>query len=213
MPHLSPYGIKLFGMVEGAGADLIGFTVALILAGIFMINGPACHGLVSALGVRLAGDSGMDLVRLVNGTVRGVALGVVGTAVIQATLAAIGLVLMGIPLAALWAFLVLILAVVQLSPAIVLGPIAIYAFSTHGGMPAVLFAILCVVVSTIDNFIKPMLMGRNVDTPMVVVLMGALGGLVLSGVMGLFLGAVVVALCYQLFMAWLSEDGAGKAPR
>ncbi|MGB6221341.1 AI-2E family transporter [Haloferula sp.] len=213
MPHVSPYGSKLFGMVATAGADLIGFTVSLILAGIFMINGPACHRLMQALGLRLAGDSGLELGKLVTGTVRGVALGVVGTALIQATLAAIGMEMIGISLTALWAFLVLILAVIQLSPAIILLPIAIYVFSTHGGMPAVLFAILCVVVSTIDNFIKPVLMGRNTDTPMVVIMVGALGGLVLSGVMGLFLGAVVVALCYQLFLAWLYEGPGMDAGR
>jgi len=205
LPHISQYGGKVFGMVVSSGGDLIGFTASLILAGIFMINGPACHSLVGALGTRLAGDSGAELAKLVTGTVRGVALGVVGTALIQATLAAIGMVIIGVPLAALWAFLVLILAVIQLSPAIILIPMVIYVFSTHGGIPAVLFAILCVVVSTIDNFIKPVLMGRNADTPMVVIMVGALGGLVMSGVMGLFLGAVVLALCYQLFLAWLYD--------
>ena len=78
LPHVSPYGGKLFGMVASAGADLIGFTFSLILAGIFMVNGPACHGLVTALGTRLAGNSGLELGKLITGTVRGVALGVVG---------------------------------------------------------------------------------------------------------------------------------------
>ena len=87
-------------------------------------------------------------------------------------------------------------------------PIAIYVFSTHGIASSSAFAIWCGLVSAVDSFIKPVLMGRNVDIPMLVLLVGALGGLLLAGVMGLFLGAVVVALCYQLFMAWLYEQPA-----
>lgn len=213
-PQLTDIGGKFFGMVATGGAGLLGLAFSLVLAGIFMINGEGCIGFCHKLGVRLAGDSGKDLVNLATGTIRGVALGVVGTAVIQAVLAAIGMAVMGIPLAAMWAFLVLMLAVIQLPPLLILGPMAAYAFTTHDPVPATIFAVWCLIVSGVDGILKPMLMGRGVDIPMLVILVGALGGMMMAGIVGLFVGGVVVALAYRLFLAWLDDqpvlEEAGK---
>jgi predicted PurR-regulated permease PerM len=111
-----------------------------------------------------------------------------------------------VPGAGLWALLVLILAVVQLPPLLVLGPIIVYVFSTTSAVTAVVFAIWSVLVGISDPFLKPVLMGRGVDVPMLVIFIGAIGGFMASGIIGLFVGAIIFALGYKLFLTWLNED-------
>jgi predicted PurR-regulated permease PerM len=132
--------------------------------------------------------------------------GVLGVALIQAVLAGIGLLAVGFPGAGLWALVVLLVAIVQLPPILILGPIAAYVFSMTDTTPAVIFLIWSILVSASDTFLKPLLMGRGVDVPMLVILLGAIGGMILSGIIGLFLGAVVLALGYKVFGALLTED-------
>ena len=105
--------------------------------------------------------------------------------------------------------MVLICAVIQLPPILVLGPVAAWVFSAAETLPAVLFLIWAILVSGCDSVLKPILMGRGVDIPMLVLLIGALGGMMLSGIIGLFVGAVVVAISYTLFKAWVDEQEEG----
>lgn len=205
-PQLKQLGEYLVGQIASGGKFVLGLTFSLILAGVFMINGESCADFLRKLGRRIAGEGGTELVKLTTGTVRGVALGVVGTAFIQAMAAALGLALMGVPIPALWAGLVLMCGVAQLPPLLVLGPIAAYCYSTTGGLPATLFLIWSLVINFGDGVLKPLLMGRGVDIPMLVILVGAIGGMVTFGIMGLFVGAVVVALAYKLFTAWLNFE-------
>lgn len=127
-------------------------------------------------------------------------------AVIQAILAGVGMLVVGVPGAGLWALLVLVLAVVQLPPLLILGPVMVYVFASVETVPAVLFALWGILVSVSDAFLKPLLLGRGVDIPMLVILIGAIGGMMSSGIIGLFVGAVILALGYKLFMAWLTQD-------
>lgn len=211
-PQLKQLGEALVGFIASGGKFVLMLTFSLVLAGVFMINGEACLGFIQKLGRRIAGDGGPGLVKLTTGTIRGVALGVVGTAFIQSMAAALGLVLMHVPIPALWAALVLVLGVAQLPPILVLGPIAAYCYSTTGGLPATLFLVWALVINFGDGVLKPLLMGRGVDIPMLVILVGAIGGMVTFGIMGLFVGAVVVALAYKLFNAWLNfEEAQGAA--
>ena len=202
-PQIKELGSKAFGAIAGVGGTVLAFTVSLILAGVFMISGESCVGFLNVLSKRLVGPKGEELVKLTTGTIRGVALGVVGTACIQGFAAAIGLVLVGVPMPALWAFLVIMVAIMQLPPILILGPVAAYVFSVNDGLPATLFLVWSMIVSFGDGVLKPLLMGRGVDAPMLVVLIGAIGGMMSFGIMGLFIGAVVVTLIYRLFMAWL----------
>ena len=109
----------------------------------------------------------------------------------------------GVPAAGLWTLLVLIVAVVQIPPLLILIPVVIYVFSTSSTTVAVLFAIWAIAIGMSDNFLKPLLMGRGSDLPTLVIFLGAIGGFMLEGIIGLFVGAVVLALGYTLFMAWL----------
>lgn len=202
-PQIKELGSSLIDSITGIGGTVIAFTISLILAGVFMISGESCGKFMQTLSKRLVGPRGEELVKLMAGTIRGVALGVVGTACIQGLAAAIGMALVGVPMPAVWAFLVVMIAIMQLPPIIVLGPVAAYVFSVNDGMPATLFLIWALVINFSDGVLKPMLMGRGVDAPMLVILIGAIGGMISFGIMGLFIGAVVVTLIYRLFMAWL----------
>jgi predicted PurR-regulated permease PerM len=138
--------------------------------------------------------------------VRSVGQGILGVALIQTILAGIGLLVVGVPGAGFWALLVLILSIVQLPPLLILVPIIVYVFSTSSTITAVLFAIWGLIVGTSDTFLKPLLMGRGVDVPMLVIFIGAIGGFMRAGIIGLFVGAIVLVLGYKLFLAWISAD-------
>jgi len=178
--------------------------VAIVIAGVLLANSETGIQVARAIAVRLAGERGMEFVALSGATVRNVSRGILGVAVIQAILAGIGCLVMGVPAAGLWALLVLILAVIQLPTILVLGPIIIYVFYTANTVPAVLFAVWSLLVGLCDSFLKPLLMGRGASVPMLVVFIGALGGFMFSGIIGLFLGAVVLSLGFKLFQAWLA---------
>ena len=145
-------------------------------------------------------------------TIRSVVKGVLGVAIIQSLAAAIGLVLIGVPAPGLWAFAVLVLAIVQLPPIIILGPIAFWVFSVTDGLPATIFLIYAIIVSGSDTFLKPMLLGRGGETPMLVILLGAIGGAISMGIIGLFIGAVVLALSYEILVAWMAPDESEAEP-
>jgi len=113
-----------------------------------------------------------------------------------------------VPAAGLWTVLVLLLAIMQLPPILILGPIIAYVFSYADTTPAVLFAVWSVMTSFADTVLKPLLMGRGLDVPMPVILMGAIGGMLMNGIIGLFSGAVVLAIWYKLFGVWLSSERA-----
>ena len=180
--------------------------MSLIIAGVLLANAESGQKLAHNFAVRVAGSHGEQFASLAGNTLKSVAQGLVGIALFQGVLSAIGLLVMDVPAAGVWVVLIIFLAIVQLPPILVLAPIAAYTFTTHGTTPAVIFTIYAVIVSLSDGFLKPMLLGRGVDIPMLVILLGAIGGMILSGVIGLFVGAVVLSLGYKLFIAWLEMD-------
>ncbi|MCP4264791.1 MAG: AI-2E family transporter, partial [Candidatus Brocadiaceae bacterium] len=129
-----------------------------------------------------------------------------GVAVIQSRLGGIGRWAIGIPAVSLWALITLFLASLKLPPLLILGHLAIYGFSISDTTPAVIFLIWSIIVSVSDSFLKPMLLGRGVDVPMLIILLGAIGGMMLSGILGLFIGAVVLALSYKIMGALLVDN-------
>jgi predicted PurR-regulated permease PerM len=139
-------------------------------------------------------------------TIRSIVNGVLGIAIIQAVAAAVGLAVMGVPAAGLLALAVLVVAIVQLPPWLVLAPVVVWVFSVADPVPATIFAVYMLIVSLADMVLKPMLLGRGVETPMLVILVGAIGGAMTMGIIGLFLGAVILALSYELMVAWMSPD-------
>jgi predicted PurR-regulated permease PerM len=205
-PQLKKFGIPLLSAAAGAGVGILRFVVSIIIAGVLLANDAGGGQAARAIAARLLGERGAKTVELAMATVRSVTLGILGVALIQTLLASLGFLLVGVPGAGLWALLVLILAVVQLPTILVLGPIIIYVFSTSGTVIAVVFAIWSILVGISDAFLKPLLMGRGVDVPMLVIFIGAIGGFMTSGIIGLFVGAIIFSLGYKLFLIWLNMD-------
>jgi predicted PurR-regulated permease PerM len=193
-------------MVKGVGATVLGvvqFVFSIFIAGVLLLSARSGYRSSCAIATALAGDSGKTYTDMSIATIRSVSKGVVGVAIIQALLAGIGLVVMDVPAAGIWAALVLVLAVVQLPPLLVLGPVAVWVFSVSDPIPATIFAIYAVLVSLCDSVLKPLFLGRGMNIPTLVILIGALGGAISAGLLGLFLGPVVLAVGYTIVTEWM----------
>ena len=214
-PQIKSVGRKALSLVGSGVTGFFQFIFSVIIAGALLTTASHSYRSARNIAASIAGvDRGYSLVDLCIATIRSVVKGILGVAFIQMIFAGIGLVVMGVPGAGLWAGAVLILAIAQLPPLLVLGPIAIWVFSVSDPLPAGIFLVYCIIVSISDTFLKPMLLGRGVKTPMLVILIGAIGGAISQGIVGLFIGAVVLAMGYELFTAWMEPDklpeGAGK---
>lgn len=212
-PQMKEATSRLLSALASAGGSVMQFVLSLLVSAMMLANAPSCIEGIRRFGDRLMGSGrGAELATLSAGTVRSVATGVLGVAFIQAVLAALGLIVVGVPAAGVWALLVLLLAIAQMPPIIVLLPVALWVFgSADSQLVAWGFLVWAVLVSVSDMVLKPMMLGRGVDVPMPVILLGAIGGMVYSGIIGLFLGAVILALSYRLFTAWLELDGSSAA--
>jgi len=151
------------------------------------------------------------LLTLSTATIRSVAVGVIGIAFIQAMLGGLGMMFAGVPAAGLLAIVILVLAIAQLPPLVVLLPVVIYVFSAESTTVAVVFMVWSILVSMSDAVLKPIFLGRGVDAPMLVILLGAIGGMITSGIVGLFIGAVILALGYKLFQVWVEWGNSDDA--
>ena len=207
--QLKALGQSVFGFVTGTVVGILQFVVSTIIAGVLLMQARGGYEVTRNIAGSLVGMSeGERLTSLSILTIRSVVKGVLGIAVVQALLSAIGLAMIGIPAAGLWAAAVLVLAIIQLPPILILGPIAFWYFSVADPVPATIFLVYAMIVSTSDAILKPMLLGKGVETPMLVILIGAIGGAMASGIIGLFIGAVVLALGYELLVAWMAPDEA-----
>lgn len=196
-------------VVRFAGSMAIGilqFVASVIIAGVFLVGAEGGRRTSLTFASSLVGESGEALTDLAVATIRSVAKGVLGVAIIQALLSAIGLAVMNVPAAGIWTFVVLMLAIMQLPPLLVMGPIAVWVFSVAEPLPATIFMIYALIVSFSDGILKPLFLGRGVEVPMLVILLGAIGGMIVYGIVGLFIGAILLAIGYQLLMAWMETD-------
>lgn len=201
---------KLLKRIGGSLIGVLMFLVSLVIAGGFMTYAEPCGAAAHRFFVRVGGlRPGGEWASLTVATVRSVLQGVIGVAIIQTILIAIGLFVMGVPAAPLWTAVILVLAIAQLPPLIVLAPIMIYVFSTADTTSAIVFTVYQLVAGASDSALKPMLMGRGLDIPMPVILVGAIGGMIMSGIVGLFSGAVILSIFYKLLILWL-EQRAGE---
>ena len=204
-PHLKVVGSWLLSTAGGTGLGILQFMVAIIISGFLLAQAKRGQLFAQIIVNRFAGERGEQITDLVEATVRSVALGILGVAAIQSILAGLGFMVAGVPAAGLWALLCLLLSVVQIGILPVVIPIIIYLFNTADTSTAVVFLIWSIPVSLTDNILKPIFLSRGVKTPMAVIFMGAIGGFLASGIVGLFIGAVVLSLGYELFMNWVKE--------
>ncbi len=178
---------------------------ALIIAGAFMSSADSGYQSGVNFANRLVAGKGNEIMNMCVNTIRSVVKGILLVAIIQAAFAYLGFVVIGLPAASLFALLVLIFAIIQLPPLIAMIPAIAIVFSYADSTPAIIFTIYAVIVSMSDSFLKPILLGKGLQTPMLVILIGALGGMMLQGILGLFIGPVVLAIVYQMYTAWVAE--------
>ncbi len=209
-PHLTPLGSWLFGFIGRLALGLVEFVIAVVVAAALLVNAATGEHIAGRIAVSLAGDHGHRYTDLATRTIRSVTRGIVGVAVIQSLLAGLGFLAVGLPGAGLLALICLILAIVQIGPAIVLVAAVVYGFAEFSTVTAALFLVWCIFVGLIDNILKPLLLGRGVDLPMLVIFIGAIGGFLTSGLLGLFIGPVILALGYTAITAWL--EAAASLP-
>lgn len=202
-PQLREASVAALGSIAGAGLALLQFIASIIIAGIILGNHKRSVDALQRLVARVIPEEQERYLKLTEHTVRGVTTGVIGVAFIQAVLVGIGFTVTGVPGAALWAALGLVLAIVQISIGLVVIPVAIYVFANYELLTFVLFLAWNIPILAIDNVLKPLLMGRGVDAPMLIVFLGAIGGFISFGFLGLFFGAVVLVIANDLLLTWL----------
>ncbi|PCJ32271.1 MAG: AI-2E family transporter [Moraxellaceae bacterium] len=198
-------GKWLLKAVAGIGLSVLMFVFSIIIAGVFLAKANGGKRAANRVFIRLAGDKGAEMTDIASSTIKSVVNGILGIAVLQTFLAGIGFVVMDIPAAGAIALVCLVLAVVQIDILLILIPLSIYAFSTSDTGPAIAFLIWNVGVGLMNNVLKPILLGRGVEAPMAVIFIGAIGGMLAHGIIGLFVGAVVMTLGYTLFKVWLED--------
>jgi predicted PurR-regulated permease PerM len=213
-PQLKDVSLALLGKLASLGVEFLLFIAALIIAGIFMAYAGAGERSAVRIASRISGpQKGPQLAKLCTATIRAVAQGVVGIAFIQMLLIGVAFVLMGIPGAGLLALAVLLLGIVQLPATLITLPVIAFVFVTDGAsLGTIVFSVYVFVAGLADNVLKPLLLGRGVDVPMPVVLIGALGGMVTGGIIGLFIGPVILAVGYQLFWQWVDDQPQDPPP-
>lgn len=204
--ELKTIGSKLLQSSANIIVTLLLFILSVIIAGVLL---PASKGGEKAAGMvfdTLLGNYGDNFVKLSADIIRSVVQGILLVATIQSVLLGAGMMVAHIPAAGLWALVVLFLAIMQLPPWLIMLPIAIYGFSIMDTTPAIIFLVYSMAISVIDPFLKAIFLGRGVDIPMLVVLLGAIGGMILSGIIGLFVGAVVLSITYKVFVSLVSNE-------
>ena len=205
MPQLKPLGSSLLRIGADTGLGIIKFLASIIVAGFLFSSAPMLVDAIKKFSHRLNSERGEEFVSQSAATIRAVSRGVIGVSVLQALLAGIGLMVAGVPHASLITFAVLIFAIVQIGPSIILIPVIIWSWTVMETTSALLFSVYMVPVNLLDNFLRPVVMGRGLKTPMLVILIGVIGGTLAYGIIGLFLGPIVLAVVWELFVTWISE--------
>lgn len=206
---LAPYAGDLtrwfVGKIGGLGALFVDFLLTIVAAAVLYLHGEVAAAAASRFGARLAGGQGEAAVQLAGQAIRGVALGVVVTALLQAAIGGAGLFIAGVPFAAVLTALIFLLAVAQIGGAIVLALPLIWLYWTGATGWGTFLLVITVVTAAIDNVVRPILIRKGADLPLLLILVGVIGGLIAFGLIGIFVGPVVLAVGYTLLGAWLSR--------
>ncbi len=213
--EVAPYLKSLSGSVLGFAASttvgLFEFLAAVVIAGFLLSPGPRLVDWARSIFRRISTRHGDEFVDLIGATVRNLARGVIGIAILQALLAGIAFIMVRVPAAGFLSLLVLIFAVAQIGPGIVIVPVIIWSWLTLSTTTALIFTACMIPVILLDNVLRPIIMAHGLKTPMIVILIGVIGGILTHGVIGVFLGPVVLAIAFELMMAWGSEAEAHNA--
>jgi predicted PurR-regulated permease PerM len=211
-PTLAPYAGELtqwFASAVGSlGGTFVQFLLTVAISAVMYAGGERAAATAVRFGRRLGGDRGEMAVRLAGQAIRSVALGVVVTAVAQSVLGGIGLAVVGVPFASLLTALMFMLCLAQIGPGLVLIPAVVWMYYSGDTLWATVLLAFSIVAMTMDNFVRPLLIRKGADLPLLLILFGVIGGLIAFGLLGIFLGPTVLAIAYTLLNAWMADSDA-----
>lgn len=210
-PELKSVVPGLISASAGLGLTVLQLFLAILISGGLLAKAEMAARMTEILFKRLFGDKGPEYQQLIGQTIRSVTFGILGVALVQSIFAALGFLVVGLPAVGFWILTFLFAAVLQ-AGAIVLIPATIYVFAIASTTKAVVFLIWCIIVGLMDNVLKPILLGRGATVPIAVVFLGAIGGFMGVGIIGLFIGAIVLSVGYKLFLAWIGDSGTTAQP-
>jgi predicted PurR-regulated permease PerM len=205
-PYMKDIGGRLLSISQSVAVGLLEFVGSIIIAGFLYSPAPRILEFMRILLRRILGHESQEMLELIGSTIRNVARGVVGIALLQSLLAGVGFIVAGIPAAGLFTFLALLLGIVQIGPSILIIPIVIWSWTKMEPSSALMFTAYMIPVSLADNILRPMLMARGLSTPMPVILVGVIGGMIAYGISGLFVGPIVLAVLWALIHEWVTES-------
>ena len=188
------------------GLNLLEISVAAILSSFLLVYADSLVTLFKKTFIRVNHEKGAEIFKLVGMTIQNIAIGVIGVASVQAIIAAIGFIIIGIPAPGILALLVLFFSSIQIGPGVVIIPTIIYAWFTFDFTPSLIYTIWSIPVMLFDNVLKPIVMSRGLATPMILIIIGLIGGTLLHGLIGLFIGPIILGVAYQLYKVWINES-------
>lgn len=206
--QLATVGTQVFKSIMSTSSGIIQLFISFIVAGFMLALSKNIESVGSKFFTRLLGNRGDEFIAIAEKTIRNVSKGVVGVAIIQSIAIGIVFLIAGVPYAGLWALVCLILCMMQVGPGLVVFPVVIYLFTAEATWLAVLYTVVLVSLTLLDNVLKPIFMGKGSVVPVWVIFLGSTGGFFSSGFLGMFIGAIVLSLGYKLYFAWLDEGNA-----
>jgi len=205
-------GDKLIGAIKSVTSNFLMMILSIIISGVMLTGAEKSEKSSVNFATRLFGKGGDEFIIMITLTIRNVAKGILGVAFIQFVLIGVTLILAKVPFAGLWALAVLLIAIVQLPVGLVAIPVVIYLYSVREPLPATFWSILIILFAISDNFLKPWLMGKGAPVPTLVIFLGAIGGMIMSGFIGLFTGAIILSIGYKLVNMWMQGGNTGTDP-
>jgi len=207
-PHIRPLASYVLAFAGGAGIGMLKFLLSIVLSAFLFPSAPRVTAAVRELLTQLVAERSEYFLVLATKTIRSVSEGVIGIAMLQALLTGIALKVAGVPSASILAFAVLMLCILQIGPAIILLPVIIWVWTSKETGVAIAMTVFLGIVGLADNILKPIVMGRELRTPMLVIFIGVLGGTLAHGLVGLFIGPIVLAVAWEILVAWIGERRA-----
>ena len=209
-PQLRHLAGVVLGMAGTASAGILNFLVSVVVAGFLFMPGPRLVQSIRTVLLHIVPERSDEFVSLAGATIRSVSRGIIGIAVLQSVLIGIGFRLAGVPGASVWTVLVLVLGILQIGSAPVVLPVLVWCWTSLETSAALLFTAYIVPMSLLDNILKPMVMARGLKTPTLIIFIGVIGGTLAHGVIGLFIGPIVLAVAWELLAAWSSVEPASQ---
>jgi len=210
LPHLQPLGEKMIEAVSSAGVGTLKFLASVIVMGFLFLAAPALVSVAENLAGKIDKTHGVSFVELAGATIRAVSRGVIGISLLQAIVAGVGMSLAAVPGASVLTFLVLVLGIVQIGPGLITLPVAVWAWASLPVLPALALTICMAAVSLSDGLLKPFFLSHGLTTPTIVTFVGVIGGILAHGIIGLFVGPIVIAVAWNLGDAWIHGHSAAR---